>query len=860
MELLEREEFLQLLFSGFRKTLSGEGHSVFVCGEAGIGKSALVRHFLKEVEGKSQVFVALCDSLFTPRPLGVLYDLALQVNGALNNKLHIDTHRTELFADFSQAIAGFTKPVIIVVEDIHWGDEASLDFIKFFARRVAHLRCLLILTYRDDEITLQHPLRNVLGELSAGTFSRMILTPLSKAAVQQLAEIRGYSGEDVYTVSGGNPFYVSEILESYSPGIPDNIKDAVLAVYNRQKENTKHLWEILSIMPEGLEHSWLEKIDAKWQEAIEICFSCGVLLVRNNRTVFKHELYRRTIEVSLSPFKRLELNKKVLELFLEAFENSGAIERIVHYAKNASDNNLVARFAPLAAKQAAAVGAHIEAAKLYHAAIEYNVDKDPLHLVQLYEAYTYECYLTNQIKEAIIYQTKVLKLWQAMGEGEQIGNSQRFLSRLWWYDGYRKEAETYAVQSIETFESLPLTKAKALAYSNLSQLRMLADDVTGCVQWGAKAIEMATEIADDEIRCHALNNLGAVQLKVAALKKEGEKLLEESLQIALRHSFHEHAARAYTNFASNYISTKDYHLAEQYLEKGMEYCGQRDLYSWTWYMLSCKARMLLEKGDWEAAEGLAKNQLSSPMQPGIVQLGVLTIKATIKIRRGEPDGSTLLEEAKYLAFLLNEHLRIMPIVIAFLEYEWLTGNKFLTDTELSTALSLIKAVDSIALNSEFDFWLYKARGVRSGLQMLFEPYSLMHEGKASEAAAFWKEKGCPYETALALFSGNEEQKREALILLQGLGADAVYQKLKSEMRLSGIRKIPRGLRNSTLTNPAQLTTRELDILQLLKTGASNKEIAGQLFISPKTVDHHISSILFKLDAPSRTGRLAKRKN
>lgn len=851
MELVEREETLRQLQNTFDKTLSGEGHSVFLCGEAGIGKSALVRHFVKEIESSSHVFLALCDSLFTPRPLGVLYDLAFQVNQELSDKIDLAAQRTELFARFTQAVTNAYKPVVLVIEDIHWADEASLDFIKFFARRIANVRCLFILTYRKDEITLQHPLRNVLGELPAGTLSRLNLQPLSREAVQTLANKKGYRGEDVYEVSGGIPFYVNEILESYSPGIPDNIKDSVLAVYNRQKPATKYLWEILSIMPEGLEHSWLDAIDAQWREAIESCFAHGVLLLRNNRTVFKHELYRRTIEVSLSPFKRLELNKKVLDLFLDSFEKNGAIERIVHYAKNAAENKLVAHYAPLAAKQAVAVGAHTEAAKLYLAAIEYQVDKEPLQLVKLYEAYTYECYLTNQIKEAIVYQTKALEIWQSIGDHEQVGNSQRFLSRLWWYDGYRKEAEAYAAKSITTFENLPSSSAKAMAYSNLSQLRMLADDLHGCIEWGTKAIEMATEVGNDEIRCHALNNVGSVQLKVPNLKKEGQKLLEESLQIALHNSFQEHVARAYTNFVSNSVSSKDYDQAERYLQEGLDYCGQRHLHSWTWYMLSCKARILLERGDWKAAEGLAKGQLSSTLQPGIVRLAALTVRATTKIRRGEEEGLTLLEEAKRLAYLLNEHMRILPIVIAGLEYEWLTGKFVLTDTELATAMSFIKIIDNIYLNSEADFWLKKARNIASDLPTLFEPYQYLQEGKIEKAAAFWRAKGCLYETALALLSGTDDQKREALVILQGLGADAVYQKSKSEMRSSGIRKIPRGLRNSTLTNPAQLTTRELDILQLLRTGASNKEIATQLFISPKTVDHHISSILFKLDVPSR---------
>ena len=118
-------------------------------------------------------------------------------------------------------------------------------------------------------------------------------------------------------------------------------------------------------------------------------------------------------------------------------------------------------------------------------------------------------------------------------------------------------------------------------------------------------------------------------------------------------------------------------------------------------------------------------------------------------------------------------------------------------------------------------------------------------------AEFWEQKGCPFEKAFALFEGTEDDKINALLIFQQLGADAVYEKIKMEMRVGGIKKIPRGLRESTRTNPAQLTNRELDVLQLLKHGVQNKEIAETLFISTKTADHHVTNILFKLDVNSR---------
>ena len=165
----------------------------------------------------------------------------------------VPEERSALFANFFQELSKKKEKILIVFEDIHWADEATLDFIKFFARRISQLPCLFILTYRDDEIHSRHPLRTVIGQLPPDSFTKILLHSLSKAAVAKMATEKGYNGEDVYTISGGNPFYVNEILASYSPGVPENIKDSILSVYERQEEGTKHAWQLCSVIPEGLE-------------------------------------------------------------------------------------------------------------------------------------------------------------------------------------------------------------------------------------------------------------------------------------------------------------------------------------------------------------------------------------------------------------------------------------------------------------------------------------------------------------------------------------------------------------------------------------------------------------------------------
>jgi len=194
----------------------------------------------------------------------------------------------------------------------------------------------------------------------------------------------------------------------------------------------------------------------------------------------------------------------------------------------------------------------------------------------------------------------------------------------------------------------------------------------------------------------------------------------------------------------------------------------------------------------------------------------------------------------------------MPAMIALLEYEWITGRRYIETPELDEVLSLIEKKGNIYENSAFSFWLLKARNQRAQPKEFFEGYEINDEVSARKAATLWNQLGCPYEEALVLFEGNEDDKKTAIEIVHNLGADAIYEKMKFEMRTSGIKNIPRGLRQSTMSNPANLTQRELDVLHLLKEGLQNKEIADRLFVSPKTVAQHISSIFFKLDVNSRT--------
>ncbi len=375
--------------------------------------------------------------------------------------------------------------------------------------------------------------------------------------------------------------------------------------------------------------------------------------------------------------------------------------------------------------------------------------------------------------------------------------------------------------------------------------------------WGEQAIEMASGLGNSEILSHALNNVGSVQMSIPSFQQKAIAMLHRSLEIALKHSYHEHAARAYTNLGSSLVKIRNYTLAGEALEEGIRYCEVRDLNSWSAYMLSWKARLNLETGNWAEAVNIAENLLRSQSQPAIIKITALIALAKVRMRTGEKVAPALLMEAKTIAFETMELQRVIPSMVALLEYEWLTGNMIIESNDIEDTCVLMQRSGIEQEKKELAFWMKKAGRHFTPLKEEESIYDLNIAVEELNAAAFWNKSGCPYEEALVMFEGKDDDKRKAIAIISDLGAIAVYEKMKQEMRNLGIKNIPRGIRNSTRSNEALLTGREMEILQLLKEDLQNKEIAAKLYISPKTVDHHISSILFKLDAHSRSKAVAE---
>jgi ATP/maltotriose-dependent transcriptional regulator MalT len=847
MDLLEREDFFQQLQETLAEVIHVSGRVALISGEAGIGKTSLVEQLVETGKDQCRVLWGGCDALFTPRPLGPLHDIALQIRGNLLTLLEEEAPRATIFsAVFAQLQS--QPSTLLVFEDVHWADEATLDLLKFLGRRINKLNALLVITYRDDEVRAEHPLRLVLGDLPRSFVRRIRLPPLSKDAVDELATRAGKQIDDLYSVTGGNPFFVTEALASHDPGVPVSVSDAMLSRLARLTPSARAVVELVSVVPTKAELWLLNESINPTTAALEECISAGMLLLDNGAIGFRHELARRAVEDSLPATRLHSLHALVLKALLSRGAE-GQLARIVHHAEKAGDAAAVLEYAPIAARQAAALHAHRESASHYQTALKYAGALSPEQRADLLERRSYECYVTGQISDAWAVRREALELWQQLGNTIRQGDNLRWMSRFAWYLGRKEDAETCGREAITLLEALPPSPELAWAYSNRAQLHMLAGQTDEAVVWGSRAIELAQKFEATETLVHALNNVGSAQLY--AHDEQGWAMLEESLRLSLAHNLEEHASRAFTNLSAVALMDRDYAQALRYLDEGNAYATEHDLESCKRYMLLTRARVHFETGRWTMATDDVASVLGQSLGYNVARIPALTILGHIRVRRGDPDAARALSEAYELAMLTKETARLSPIASARAEMAWLAGDLDQVVAEARSILEIGKDDNDRWLHGEFAFWLWRAGVTPSIEQPIAEPYALQIAGNWRAAADLWKEIGSPYEEALALSDGDEAAQREALSIFEKLGAEPAAEKLRQRLRATGVRGIPRGPRPSTIENPAGLTTRQMEVLSLLSEGCINAEIAERLFISAKTVDHHVSAILAKLDARTR---------
>jgi len=643
----------------------------------------------------------------------------------------------QLFPAFLSYLRDAQRVTMLALEDLQWADEATLDFVKYVGRRVRQVPAVLVLTYRDDELPRNHPLRRVLGDLPAQCTHRASIPLLSEHAVAELAQRAGRSAEGIHRATDGNPFFVTELLAAAGDAVPSSIRDAMLTRLAGLSEVARDLAELASLSPAQLPLDVARGLVASASVVIDECVGRGLLLADTRSLRYRHELARRSVEQELSATRRRELHARMFRAMREAPGPSPSLSHLVHHAEAAGLVDEVLQLAPTAAREAARSSAHREAAGLYALALKHGADLPAAARAELLEARAHECMLTNLPAEAIDARLRALALRRRLADALQEGVNLRWLARLHWLRDADPVAQTYAEAAVAVLERLPGHRELAMTYSTVSQLQMVNDNTADAVEWGERAIALAKSLGDIETLVHALNNVGTAKLQVSA-DESAWAMVERSLVLALAHGFEEHAARAFNNLQTTSVLHRHYRRALEYAERGIAFCEERDLDVYTARLHIRRAYAYIELGRWDEAERdlqrLRQILALSPMEQATSGF----VHALLDLRRGRPGAEQTLAALAETLRKIGVQLWFTATAAASAEAAWLRGDADGIEAVARPALELATRFGASWKIGQLAAWLKRAdRPVSVVSQAVALPYALELSGDWRAAASEW---------------------------------------------------------------------------------------------------------------------------
>lgn len=842
----------------FAKANGGHGCVVAIAAEAGAGKTSLVEYFARGRTEHATVYWGACENLTTPEILLPLRDIARATGKALD----ISRDHIQMFEWLLTLISHPTRTSILVIEDLHWADTATLDLLRFLCRRIGSARALLLMTYREEEMGSRSAIRQLLGETMPGNIERMSLLPLSLPAVNQLAAKAGRSGSKIFELTAGNPFLVTETLAAADTIPSEAVRDATLARVARLTAPARQVLEAVSIFPRRVETAMVaDLVSGGLDSGLDECIEKSMLTLDGGMVRFRHELARLAVEESLAPTRRRALHRKVVkELMLRPDGRPG---EIAHHAAHADDIPALLQYSRLAAEHAARAGAPREAASHYLVMLRHREHLTSMVLIEALECYAEQSYLIGDSPTAMTSMTEAAQLRRAAHEPIGLGRDLTRLTRFAWMCGRRSDAERYVQESIEVLQAEPAGAELAWAYSHQSQLDMLAFRLDSAIDWGEKALTLARQLDQREIVVHALGNVGSAR----AERDDGVSCaeLEHAFDLALAGGYHDHVQRAACNLTCIYYWRRDYSASLAQIDRGVSHAVARELPHWEAYLRGWRAMIRVDRGEWAAAEEEAQELSSRLSVADAYRFPALIALARLRSRRGDSDAGLPLEAAGQLSATLSELQRMIYVAATRAERLWLSSD--IADVAAGgTNQDVARAADVAMLRQLYEMaharqttwiaecaalWRYQLGERDFPTDRLSAPFRDHCEGNWRAAAAGWLALGHPYEQAIALSQGDETAQREALDIWDRLGAISAATRLRRLMRSNGATSIPRGPIADTRSNLAGLTRRQAHVLQLVGEGMTNAEIAARLCISGKTAEHHVSAIMARLGVASR---------
>jgi DNA-binding CsgD family transcriptional regulator len=713
---------------------------------------------------------------------------------------------------------------------------------------VRDLPALVLVTYRDDELGPDHALHLVLGELAAQRSTRRVdVAPLSEDAVRVLASGSALDATQLHRLTGGNPFFVTEVLQAGSADVAPSAREAVLARTARLSRAARRVVEAAALVGGQLQPGLLESLVGATADDLDELIDAGVL-VSDETLRFRHEITRLTIEREVAAHRRRPMHAAVLAALQAAGCDDEA--RLAHHAEGADDADAVLRHAPPAARRAAELGAHREAAAQYERALRFVSQVDDAAVAELYDLLAQETALIDAWDRAADAGEQALARWRRLGERRREGATMSALSRTMWRLCRGAECDAYAQQAVATLEPLGATPELASAYAGLAKT---CNDVERALELARTAQQMANDLKLPAVLSDALNTESVL---VGNVGGDWEPIMQRALEVAIEAQLHDQAGRAYANLHASLSNFREFSACEKYFEEGSAYCDEHDISTYGFCLRGAHGEALVHQGRYDEALAISGPLLDSSAASPANRITLSLNFGRVLMRRGDPAARAYLDEA-YDNATASADGWVLEVYPYHAEAHWLDGDCDAAARDIQVALEYLDLGDHWGVGLALCWAARLGLPLPAGSRPVAEPYRYALAGEFERAAATWDELGCPYDAALALYdAGDEASLREALNRFEALGAVASAEATRREMRRRGIRSVPVGAQSTTRADPFGLTRREREVLDLICAGLSNAEIAERLVVSTRTVDHHVSAVLGKLGVPSRTAAAA----
>jgi hypothetical protein len=748
---------------------------VLISGDAGIGKSALVRAFINGLAGDVTVHVGGCDDLVAPRSLGPFQDMAAEPavrDSGIRTIIEAGTMPEVLPALLAFLGRG---PSVAVVEDLHWADDATLDAMRYLARRVTNVPVVLVATFRDSGLAGDHPLTRLLGTLLGEQVVRLPLASLSMAAVRDLGGFRDEEAADVHRITGGNPFFVTEVIAAGVDAVPATVRDAVLGRIAGLRTEVRELVRKISVVP-GRAERWLAEALATGTEALVEAEGSGVLLGDAEDLSFRHELARRAVESSLTATERRNAHREVLDVLLGVSGVSRA--RLVHHAAFGGRDRDLVEIGPEAAAEAARQGAHRQCAEILRLVLESPHTLSDDLTARLWSERSYSSYVVNRFEAAFTCAETAVALAHRAGDQHVLMDALPVLARAAMFARGPEAARRAAQGAVEVSRregdrprlAAALTEL-ARSHSNLPSVSVVAQPSTVSAQAAAEALVIALDLNRPELVARSLCYRGEARMSRGDLS--GFEDLEQAVELAVSDPRIETRVRCLVNVAGAAFRAGRLADVERSVTTGLALADECEFFAGQYRLRLTRAAARASSGAWDAAVDELEDLLRSPGEPGLMAPMARSVLARLLARRGEPHAGAVLAAAGADARRARSVYFTGVLEVAAAELGWLDGSLAEATPAMTDALRRMTVEGHVGVAAELTAYLRRAGVPVAAPPDPPGPWAPTLAGRTAEAVAAWARIGERYEGAVVQTGSTDAAQRdEGLKTLVALGAVA----------------------------------------------------------------------------------------